>query len=333
MPTNQKGKKPQRINVLSIDGGGIRGIIPAMVLSEIESRTGKRICQLFDIIAGTSTGGILALGLTKPESPGSSEPAFKAADLVGLYEDNGQAIFPKNAWGKLGTVFRAQYPALGIETLLDKYFGNARLKDALTRVIITSYDVENRNAFFFRSANAKIAAIQESYDYPMKYVARATSAAPTYFPPAKIPKGATKEYWPLVDGGVFANNPAMCAYVEALGLNPNAEICVVSLGTGEAQQTSYADKADTWGLLGWARPIITITMDGPGDTVDYQLKKLLHTRNYYRFQTKLTNVSDALDKTDAANIKRLKEITEEMITEQNERIKKACSRLLENKKV
>ena len=70
-----------------------------------------------------------------------------------------------------------------------------------------------------------------------------------------------------------------------------------------------------------------------GDTVDYQLKKLLHTRNYYRFQTKLTNVSDALDKTDAANIKRLKEITEEMITEQNERIKKACSRLLENKKV
>jgi hypothetical protein len=74
-------------------------------------------------------------------------------------------------------------------------------------------------------------------------------------------------------------------------------------------------------------------MDGPGDTVDYQLKKLLHTRNYYRFQTKLTDVSDALDNADAANIKRLKEITQEMITEQNERIKKACSRLLENKKV
>jgi patatin-like phospholipase/acyl hydrolase len=333
MRTGQEEDKPKRINVLSIDGGGIRGIIPAMLLAEIESITGKRICQLFDIIAGTSTGGILALALTKPQGPGSRNPAFKASELVELYEKNGRVIFPKSAWGKFGTIFRAEYPAVGLERLLDQYFGDARLKDALNRVIITSYDIENKKAFFFRSANAKIPVLQGTYDFPMKQVARATSAAPTYFRPARIPKGTPEEYWALIDGGVYANNPTMCAYVEALGLNPDAEICVVSLGTGAAPPLSIAKQADTWGLIGWARPIVSITLEGPGDTVDYQMNRLLRAQNYYRLQAELNDVSDAMDNTDASNISRLKELTQAMITEQSEHIKKACARLLENKKV
>ena len=334
MSTDQAGDKPNRINVLSIDGGGIRGIIPAMVLAEIESRTGKRVCQLFDIIAGTSTGGILALGLSKPKSTGSHEPAFTASQLVELYENNGQVIFPKNRWGKLGNMLRAQYPSSGIEKLLDEYFGDSRLKDALTTVIITSYDIENRNAFFFRSANAQIERIQASYDYPMKYVARATSAAPTYFPPAKISKGTSAEYWALVDGGVFANNPAMCAYVEALKLNPDTavddHICLVSLGTGQSKSSIPYEKAKGWGLTGWARPIIDIALEGPGDSVDYQLSKVLK-RDYYRLQTELTGVSNAMDNVDPSNIQDLKKLAQKMISDQNEHIEKACAKLLENK--
>ena len=89
MTTNQPPNQPKSLHVLSIDGGGIRGIFPALLLAEIESRTGKPICQLFDSIAGTSTGGILALGLSKPKSVGSTEFAFAAAELVGMYENKG----------------------------------------------------------------------------------------------------------------------------------------------------------------------------------------------------------------------------------------------------
>jgi patatin-like phospholipase/acyl hydrolase len=331
--TRIKKKAPDRINVLSIDGGGIRGIIPATILAEIEAHTGKHISQLFDIIAGTSTGGILALGFVKPKEHGSKEPAYTGTDMIEMYEKYGALIFPKSRMGKLGRVFRSEYPTTGLENMLEDYFGDARLKDALSTVVITSYDIENRMAFFFRSANARIARIQESYDYPMKSVARATSAAPTYFPPAKIPKGApANEYWNLIDGGVFANNPAMCAYVEALNINPEAEICVVSLGTGVTTPTSYANKADKWGLVGWARPILTITMEGPGNTVDYQLTRLLDSRDYYRFQTSVDDHSAILDNTTSANIQRLKELAKQTVNEQNVRFEDACKKLMENKR-
>jgi patatin-like phospholipase/acyl hydrolase len=328
-----KRKAPDRINVLSIDGGGIRGIIPATILTEIEARTGKRISQLFDIIAGTSTGGILALGFVKPKEHGSKEPAYTGVDMIEMYEKYGNLIFPKRRLSKLGKIFRSEYPTTGLENMLETYFGDARLKDALSTVVVTSYDIENRMAFFFRSSNAKIARIQESYDFPMKSVARATSAAPTYFPPAKIPKGVpSAEYWNLIDGGVFANNPAMCAYVEALGVNPEAEICVVSLGTGATVPTSYAVKADKWGLAGWARPIITITMEGPGNTVDYQLTRLLDTRDYYRFQTQVDEDSAILDNASPANIQRLKDLARKTIAEQSVRFEDACRKLMENKR-
>lgn len=331
MQTDQTKSMPKCINVLAIDGGGIRGIIPGMLLAEIESRTGKHISELFDVIAGTSTGGILALALSKPKSADNSEPAYKASDLIQMYEKDGRTIFPKKVLGKLRMLFGAEYSVAGLEEILGQYFEDARLKDALTRVIITSYDIKNRNAFFFRSTNAKNPSIQANYDYPMKQVARATSAAPTFFLPTQIPKAVRGQYWDLIDGGVFANNPAMCAYVEALGINPEADICLVSLGTGAVPPTSYASKAKTWGALGWVRPIVTITMEGPGDTVDYQLNRLLHATKYFRFQTQLDESSAAMDNTDPANINRLKEFAQRTIEEQDERIKQVCSKLLENK--
>src|SRR6476646_6047412 len=104
------------IKVLAIDGGGIRGVIPAMLLTEIEKRTGRAIAELFDVIAGTSTGGILALGLTKHNSSG--KPAYSAADLVHLYEAEGQKIFPKSSLSKIHSLFNEKYPAIGIETVL-----------------------------------------------------------------------------------------------------------------------------------------------------------------------------------------------------------------------
>ena len=330
--TQVENKAPERINVLSIDGGGIRGIIPATILTEIEARTGKPISQLFDIVAGTSTGGILALGFVTPKAPGSTEPAYTGTDMIEMYEKYGKLIFPKRLFSNFMRIFRPEYPTSGLESMLEDYFGDTRLKDALSTVVLTSYDIENRMAFFFRSSNAKIPRLQSSYDYPMKSAARATSAAPTYFRPAKVPKGVPAgEYWHLIDGGVFANNPAMCAYVEALGVNPDAEICMVSLGTGTTAPINYANKADSWGLVGWARPVVTITMEAPGTTVDYQLNRLLSARNYFRIQTRVDEEGAILDNVEDANMEHLKELARKTIQDPAARFEEVCARLLENR--
>jgi patatin-like phospholipase/acyl hydrolase len=169
---------PKRtIRILAIDGGGIRGIIPAVILSEIEKRTQKPVSELFDLVVGTSTGGILALFLVKPNNQG--RPQYTAKDLVAMYEKEGDQIFSRSIWQKIhsgGSLVGEKYPASGIEKVLEKYFDKARLKDSLTEVLITSYDIERRIPFFFKSRNAKA---NISYDFPLKQVARATSAAPT----------------------------------------------------------------------------------------------------------------------------------------------------------
>jgi len=201
--------------ILAIDGGGIRGIIPATVLMEIEKQTGKRVAELFDLIAGTSTGGILAVGLARPGPDGRAR--YTAGDMRELYLRKGAAIFPqpgfpKSLWNSAKRPFTEKYAAKGIESVLQKYFGDSRLKDSLSNLLVTSYEIHLRQPWFFRSDRARQ---DPEYDFPLWEVARATSAAPTYFPPAQIPRsGANQPNWMLIDGGAYANNPALCAYAE-----------------------------------------------------------------------------------------------------------------------
>jgi len=320
------------IKVLSIDGGGMRGIIPAMILAEIETRTQRQIAELFHLIAGTSTGGILALGLTKPNPQG--KPQYAARDLMNLYEAEGGRIFSRSVWHRIhaiGHVAEEKYPSDGIETVLDRYFGEARLKDAVTDVLITSYEIEKRLPFFFKSANAKT---KLGYDFPMKKVARATSAAPTYFEPLRLETGDSSDYYALIDGGVFANNPAMCAFVEAKTTHPDTnDFLVLSIGTGEMTRRLPYDEVKNWGLLRWAQPILSVVFDGVNDTVDYQLKQLLpltregHER-YYRFQTRLDMGNDDMDDASETNIHALKSLAERIIRDNNEAIDTLCDGLI-----
>jgi patatin-like phospholipase/acyl hydrolase len=344
---------PNTFKVLSIDGGGIRGIIPAMVLARIEKLTGRPIAEMFDMIAGTSTGGILALGLTLPSDDG--KPRYAAKDLLELYEKDGSRIFPRSVLSRIPVLRRIsvshpirsvrgvaeeKYSSKGIEGVLQKYFAEARLKDALTRVFVTSYEIQLRQPFFFRSEKAKNEA---DYDFPMRQVARATSAAPTYFEPAKVEaEEDLVDYYALVDGGVFANNPAMCAYVEArkildaqgLGLPAETELLMVSLGTGQLTDHLRYEKAKGWGLLEWARPLIDVVFDGVSDTVDFQLKELLPRRDglrrYYRFQTELGDVSDALDNAEPENVRDLKLLARTVIDSEEESLSELYEQLERN---
>jgi uncharacterized protein len=327
------------IKILSIDGGGIRGIIPALVLAEIEKRTQRPIAALFDLIAGTSTGGILALGLSIPKTPPG--PLYAASQLLEMYEREGSRIFSCRLFRKVaawGNLWRAKYPVTGIEQVLLEYFGNSRLRDATTDVLITGYEIERSLPFFFRSA---IARERSDYDFQARDVARATSAAPTYFEPMKLPTGTfTDHYTPghftLIDGGVFANNPAACALVEARTTHPDAtDFLVVSLGTGESTCRLPYEQTKHWGAVRWAMPALDVVFDGISRTVDYQLRHLLpgsdaQCKRYYRFQTTLDKHNHRLDNASPENITALKALAYNLVEHESEDLDKLCQKLTEN---
>ncbi|NOK64444.1 MAG: patatin [Chloroflexi bacterium AL-W] len=318
------------IKILSIDGGGIRGIIPALILAEIEQRTQRNIADLFDLIVGTSTGGIIALGLTKPDATG--KPVYSANDLATLYRTKGDRIFVRSVLRRLtslGNVADEKYDSKAIERFLQEYFGETQLKDALTNVLVTSYEIERRFPFFFKSERAQR---DESYNFPMWQVARATTAAPTYFEPLSIEMENDQDYYALIDGGVFANNPAMCGYVEAQRMYPDAsDMIVVSLGTGNLTRRLSIDDAQNWGLLEWAQPILGIAFDGVSNTVDYQLQMLLPNNGigsrYYRFQTRLDEENDDLDDIRPANLRVIQILAESIIRNNRAHIHELCEQL------
>src|ERR1051325_1351014 len=232
------------MRILSIDGGGIRGIIPGQVLVAVEEKirkiTGdetKRIADAFDLIAGTSTGGILTCLYLCPG--GAGKPKYSAMDAVNLYLQNGDDIFDVSIFkqiSSLGGMADEKYDADALEETLNKYFGDTKLGDLLKPCLITAYDINRRAAKFFNSNDVKEEGL--SREFYLRDVARATSAAPTYFQPANI-SSLNNEIFPLIDGGVFANNPTMCAFVEACSADPKlkvSDLFVLSLGTGSSDK-------------------------------------------------------------------------------------------------
>lgn len=305
------------VRILAIDGGGIRGLIPALVLAELERLSRRPVCRLFDLIAGSSTGAILALGLTKPGSSG--EPAYSAGQLATFYESEGPKIFRRPLWSSmvsLGRLREEKYPSSQLDFALERCLGQTSLREALCDVVITSYETERRFPFFFKSRHART---RPGYDFPMRFVARAACAAPTYFEPFRLVADGAPEYYSLIDGGIYANNPALCAYVEAKAAFPDRrDALVVSLGTGELTRPLLFNHVRRWGLAGWARRILHMVQDGVSATVDYQLRRLLPpladgTRRYWRFQVRLPEGQDALDNASRDNLRALKLLAEALI--------------------
>jgi predicted acylesterase/phospholipase RssA len=324
------GKRPFRL--LSIDGGGIRGILPAMVLADLERRTNRPIIDLFDMIVGTSTGSLIALALACPSEDG--RPRHTARDLIRLYEMEGKRVFSRSVWHKIravGNLADEKYPSTGLEQVLDGYFGDCRLKDALCDVVVPAYEIERRFPFFFKVSNARV---KQYYDYPMKQVLRAATAAPTYFEPARIEIDGPNDYYALVDGALFAYNPGMCAYTEVLHRFPEHEsIIMVSLGTGELTRRLPYDDVKGWGAARWAQPTFALMCDGICDVVDYQLQQLLPNtpdgvRQYYRFQARLDVGNDDMDDASSTNIRVLKLLAEDMLQANRATLRQLSERLL-----
>ncbi|HWF53578.1 MAG TPA: patatin-like phospholipase family protein [Solirubrobacteraceae bacterium] len=301
--------------MLSIDGGGIRGIIPAMVLAELERRAGRPVARLFDLIAGTSTGGILAIALTRPGSDG--EPMWSAQQVVDLYEHEGPTIFDRGKMHALHGIIDERYHVLGLEGVLARYCGDMRLGHAVTDILIPAYDVAKRNVFYFDSARARQ---EPSVDYPAKVVARATSAAPTYFEPLFVRGDEELEELVFVDGGIFANNPAMCAFAQAKRGRLETDVLLVSIGTGSQTRPLPVEELRHWGTAQWARPILHVVLDGVSEAIDQQLAMVLGAERYFRFQKDLTLAGDEIDDARPENIALLKQEAEHLIREQTAEI-------------
>lgn len=306
------------MRVLSIDGGGIRGLIPALVLAEIERRTGRRAHELFDLIAGTSTGGIIAAALARPDP-------VTAAQLAALYEQEGPRIFHRSLLKRIESAdgnIDERYDDSGLNAALHEFLGDARLSACRPDVLVTAYDIERRNAFFFRSSRARS---DPAHDFPLAAVARATSAAPTYFEPALVQDLARRARYALVDGGVFAVNPAMCAYAELARAGRAPEITVLaSLGTGSHTRPLEYDDAKGWGRLQWAAPIIDVVFDGVADTIEFETAQLLPPPRSVRLQIALEGASDDLDDASAANLAALRREAERLIRARSADIDALC---------
>ncbi len=297
-----------------------------MLLAWLERKTGQPVSRLFDLIAGTSTGGILALGLVRPDDHG--QPAFSAEQMASLYEREGNRIFSRNLWHRfrsLGSIGDQKYPSGGVDQVLRRYFDQTRLSQALTSTLVPSYEIERRVPFFFKSESARALP---SHDFPMWQVARATSAAPTYFEPARLTAARPGDYWALIDGGVFANNPAACALVEARKQFPGAPgYLVCSLGTGVLTRSFAYGDACHWGVARWAKPVLDIVLDSVSETVNYQLNQLLPPGDYFRFQTSLQRGSEKLDDTNPHHIRGLRLLGEKMIRDNAKALDSLATRL------
>lgn len=221
--------------VLAIDGGGIKGVLPAAFLAEVEAATSKRIVDHFDVIAGTSTGGIIALGLGL---------GLSAREILDFYINKDASIFcqypnSSSVWGRVRAttrkwfrharrLFMPKYESDRLRQALTEAFGDRILGESQTRLVIPAYHALRREVYVFKTAHHP--RFQTDWKQRAIDVALATAAAPTYFPSHRMPNGVA-----LIDGGVWANNPVGLAVVETIGvLNRDREhVRVLSLGCTE----------------------------------------------------------------------------------------------------
>jgi patatin-like phospholipase/acyl hydrolase len=316
------------MRVLSIDGGGIRGLLPATVITEIEARTGKPAAELFHLLVGTSIGGITVMALTVPDSKDPRKPRYRAKALVDFYAEVAPRIFSISVPRRLRTgdrLLQQKYPNEVVEEVLDEVFGDTPLAAALAPTMVTAYDTERRRPLMFKSGKAKR---EPEWNLPMRIVGRAAIAAPTYFEPLRL-ETATGERCTCVDGGVYANNPAMCAYAEARKRIPPKDLFMVSIGTGTPTRPLPYEEVREWGLVHWARPLLDLSVDGVNHAVDHQLEHLLPPHCYYRLQAYIGQKHMRPDDVDSINLKTMRDAAAKLIAERDSDLDAICERLLQ----
>ncbi|XP_062176040.1 patatin-like protein 2 [Alnus glutinosa] len=346
------------ITILTIDGGGIRGIIPAVILEFLESKLQEldgedaRLADYFDVIGGTSTGGLVTAMLTAPNE--SNRPLFAAKDIKPFYLEHCPKIFPEDR-GVLAPKFESvynlvkgpKYDGKYLHQILREKLGETRLGKTLTNIVIPTFDIKLLQPTIFSSYELKKIPY---LDARLSDICIGTSAAPTYLPPHKFinedKEGKGKEF-NLVDGGMAANNPTLVALNQVskqvidgnpdfFSINPMdfRRFLVISIGTGsEKKEQPYdADKAAKWGsLFGWLHqgdsvPLVDVFQQASADMVDYHISVVFRTlncksKNYIRIQDDtLKGTTASVDVATKENLDDLVDIGQDLLNKPESRV-------------
>ncbi len=278
--------------ILSVDGGGMRGLIAVRVLESLMSRVAHNgtplpAYRLFDLMCGTSTGGLVAAGLAAPCPTGArGKSAMTLAELRSFFEEEARDIFMRRPGERLErfvanplVLFDRRYDARPFELSLKARFGWTSMRNAMTGLILPTYDLERRKVAFLSNMRAK--GGPDPDDFYMWQAVRAATAAPSYFAPAEVENLTTKRQELFIDSSPILADPAMSAYIEALKLGWAPEdIVLLSLGTGRAQNAAFSSsEARNWGILGWfspqyGNPLLKVLTDGQAQIASYQAKWL-----------------------------------------------------------
>lgn len=272
--------------LVTFPGGGIRGVVQARIASLMPSSILKKASML----AGTSTGGLIAIGLGLGRTP---------AQMESVYADRGSEIFPKNLWRRVLPAFVPKYSADGLEKVLEDVYGSGtHFKDCGIPVMCNSYDRKNGHPFHFKSWRT------ESASFLAHEVGRATSAAPTYFP------SFMNRYW---DGGVCSNDPALDAYCEARWIWPNEEIIVLSIGNGGARGEDDHKPGPIQGFAGIGKELVNALLNSPDESTQYRMSCLLPANRYFHVDAPPpSSVDRAMDDASPENIKALQNFAEQL---------------------
>ncbi|KAI7735255.1 hypothetical protein M8C21_030829 [Ambrosia artemisiifolia] len=301
------------ITILNIDGGGIRGIIPGVILqyleSELQALDGEeaRLADYFDVVSGTSTGGLITVMLTAPNE--NNRPLYAAKDIVPFYVENSPQIFPQVGGPFAGfikllkTLVGPKYNGKYLKNLLTTLLGSTKLSQTLTNVVIPTFDIRDMQPVIFSSFQVPR---EPSMDAQLSDICIGTSAAPTYLPAHYFQNGDRE--FNLIDGGVAANNPSLVAIGEVtrqvLKSDPNFptikpleydRYLLISIGTGMQKQTPKFDAkmAAKWGVIGWltnqgSTPLIEAFTQASADLVVMHNNVIFETldsiNNYLRIQ-------------------------------------------------
>jgi hypothetical protein len=298
--------------ILSLDGGGIRGAATTQFLCHVETLLKKQhkksIRQCTDFYAGTSTGSIIALALATTD--------MDMSDINNLYNyQNANKIFSDNrGWFQIDGVNAPKYEGNGKTSVLEKEFGKAKLSNVPRNkhVLAVTYGVERHKPEVIKSTNAihrKLLAYE---------VADASSAAPTYFPTKELEISDMEQAFWLIDGGVTANNPTMCAIAEAIKAwpnNPMNELRVLSIGTGYRTRKINGPASEKWGALEWFTKGHILDLLTDERVVAYQAHTIITPGNYIRVNAEMRKQpglpkppDDAMDDISKSNINKLKQM-------------------------
>lgn len=288
----EETKPRDRFQVLSLDGGGIAGIFTAAVLVGLEQDLARPVLNHFDLVVGTSTGGIIAAGLGA---------GLTAEEILDLYVSRMGTVFPgphrlRSAW----RCFHAKYRADGLESLVRGAFGDRVLGESRVPLVIPSFDIGENKVYLFKTPHHS--RLRRDWRVPFWQVAMATSAAPTFFPAFCLPGDHVR----LVDGGVWANNPSMVGVAEAVSMfdQPLDTIRVLSLGT-TAKSRARSRNLDAGGLFQWARGpgAVEVLLTGQSVGAFTQVQHLIGPANAHRLDPPSPDSLARLDYADTRDLK------------------------------